>query len=73
MNPKVDAYIARSTRWPGEMAELRTVLLACGLTEELKWGKPCYVHEGKNIGPTVAKILATYVVEKGKPVSTPAK
>lgn len=31
------------------------------------------VHEGKNIGSTVAKILATYVVEKGKPVSTPAK
>ncbi|HUR19616.1 MAG TPA: cupin domain-containing protein, partial [Vicinamibacterales bacterium] len=31
------------------------------------------VHEGKNIGTTVAKILGTYVVEKGKPLSTPAK
>jgi quercetin dioxygenase-like cupin family protein len=31
------------------------------------------VHEGKNVGATVAKILATYVVEKGKPVSTPVK
>jgi uncharacterized protein YdeI (YjbR/CyaY-like superfamily) len=49
VNPKVDAYIARSTRWPEEMTELRTVLLDCGLTEELKWGKPCYVHEGRNI------------------------
>jgi len=44
----------------------------------VKAGEPFFipaglVHEGKNIGPTVAKILATYVVEKGKPVSTPAK
>ena len=31
------------------------------------------IHEGKNIGKTPAKILATYVVEKGKPVSTPVK
>ena len=31
------------------------------------------VHEGKNAGSTVAKILGTYVVEKGKPLSTPAK
>ncbi len=44
----------------------------------VKAGEPFFipaglVHEGRNIGPTVAKILATYVVEKGKPVSTPAK
>lgn len=49
-NPKVDSYIARSKQWPDEMAELRSVLLDCGLTEELKWGKPCYAHEGRNIG-----------------------
>ncbi len=49
MNPEVDAYIARSTQWPAEIAELRTVLLGCGLDEELKWGKPCYVHAGSNI------------------------
>jgi uncharacterized protein YdeI (YjbR/CyaY-like superfamily) len=49
VNPKVDAYIARSRQWPEEMTELRTVLLGSGLTEELKWGKPCYVHEGRNI------------------------
>jgi uncharacterized protein YdeI (YjbR/CyaY-like superfamily) len=48
-NPKVDAYIGRSERWRNEMAELRPVLLGCGLTEEIKWGKPCYSHEGKNI------------------------
>ena len=49
MNPKVDAYIARSERWPQEMTRLRDVLLGCGLTEELKWGKPCYAHGGANI------------------------
>ena len=49
MNPKVDAYIARSEQWPAEITELRAVLLGCGLDEELKWGKPCYVHEGSNI------------------------
>ena len=49
MNPKVDAYIARSTMWPAEMLELQNVLLGCGLTEEIKWGKPCYGEDGKNI------------------------
>ena len=49
MNPQVDAYIARSQMWPEEMTALRPILLGCGLTEEIKWGKPCYGHEGKNI------------------------
>jgi uncharacterized protein YdeI (YjbR/CyaY-like superfamily) len=49
LNPKVDAYISRSRKWPEEMSELRTVLLSSGLDEEIKWGKPCYSHEGKNI------------------------
>ncbi len=49
MNPEVDAYVARSEKWPLEMAALRPTLLGCGLTEAIKWGKPCYGHEGKNI------------------------
>ena len=49
MNPKVDAYITRSEKWPDEMTGLRPILLGCGLTEEIKWGKPCYSHEGGNI------------------------
>ena len=49
MNPKVDAYIRRSKMWPEEMAGLRPTLLGCGLTEEIKWGQPCYGHGGKNI------------------------
>ena len=49
MNTKVDAYIGRSDKWPDEMTELRSILLSSGLSEELKWGKPCYSHGGKNI------------------------
>jgi uncharacterized protein YdeI (YjbR/CyaY-like superfamily) len=49
VNPDVDAYIEQSERWPDEMTDLRPVLLSCGLTEEIKWGKPCYSHEGRNI------------------------
>ncbi len=49
MNTEVDAYVARSDKWPKEMAALRPILLSAGLTEEIKWGKPCYSHEGRNI------------------------
>ena len=49
MNPKVDAFIRRSEKWPDEMTELRPILLSGGLVEEFKWGKPCYSHEGSNI------------------------
>jgi uncharacterized protein YdeI (YjbR/CyaY-like superfamily) len=49
VNPKVDAHIRRSEKWPEEMTDLRPNLLSGGLTEEIKWGKPCYSHEGKNI------------------------
>jgi uncharacterized protein YdeI (YjbR/CyaY-like superfamily) len=45
----VDAYLASSEQWPKEAAELRGVLLGTGLDETIKWGKPCYVHEGRNI------------------------
>lgn len=48
-NPDVDRYLERSETWPDEIAALRPVLLGCGLTEQLKWSKPCYSHDGKNI------------------------
>lgn len=47
--PKVSDYIARTTRWPGEIRKLRSVLLDCGLEEGLKWGKPCYMIDGRNV------------------------
>lgn len=46
---KVDAYIGRSGQWPDEMAALRPILLKAGLHEDIKWGKPCYAHDGSNI------------------------
>lgn len=63
MNPKVDAYLTvgcgrcplmntpecKVHNWTEEMETLREIVLECGLTEELKWGVPCYTFEGNNI------------------------
>lgn len=48
-NPKVDAFVSRAKNWQGEIGALRSILLDCGLEEALKWGKPCYLYEGKNV------------------------
>jgi len=48
-NPKVDAFLEKAGSWQKEMKQLRKILLDCQLTEELKWGKPCYTHQGNNI------------------------
>jgi uncharacterized protein YdeI (YjbR/CyaY-like superfamily) len=48
-NPKVDAFLARAQQWRPEMEALRGIALSCKLTEELKWGQPCYAAEGSNI------------------------
>ncbi|TND07239.1 MAG: hypothetical protein FD123_3384 [Bacteroidetes bacterium] len=42
MNPKVDWYFSKNRKWQEETETLRTIVLDCGLTEELKWGVPCY-------------------------------
>jgi uncharacterized protein YdeI (YjbR/CyaY-like superfamily) len=63
MNPKVDAYFTSGCgrcplvntpdckvhTWQAELRKLRSILLNCGLTEELKWAHPCYTVQGKNI------------------------
>ncbi|MBA3704904.1 MAG: YdeI/OmpD-associated family protein [Bacteroidetes bacterium] len=49
MNPKVDWYFVKNEKWQKEIETLRTIVLDCGLTEELKWGCPCYTLEGSNI------------------------
>lgn len=48
-NPAIDAHISSAKAWQAEMKALRRILLDTGLTEELKWGQPCYTHEGANI------------------------
>ena len=49
MNPKVDEYLRKAKKWQQEMEKLRQISLVCGLTEELKWGKPCYTFQESNI------------------------
>jgi len=48
-NLKVDAILSRATKWREEFEALRTIVLDCQLTEELKWYQPCYTFQGKNI------------------------
>jgi len=49
MNPKVDFYFNKAGKWQEEIEQLRSVVLDCGLTEELKWGCPCYTFRKSNI------------------------
>lgn len=49
MNPKVDFYFNQATQWHEEIGHLRTIVLDCGLEEELKWGCPCYTFQKNNI------------------------
>ena len=49
MNPKVGFYFNKAKQWQEELEQLRTIVLDCGLTEELKWGVPCYTFEKRNI------------------------
>jgi uncharacterized protein YdeI (YjbR/CyaY-like superfamily) len=63
MNPQVDKYLidgcmrckyggtpqCKVRNWPNELKKLRNIVLACGLTEELKWGVPCYTFQDKNV------------------------
>ncbi|MES2284061.1 MAG: YdeI family protein [Bacteroidota bacterium] len=49
MNPKVDFYFSKAKKWQEEIEQLRMIVLSCGLTEELKWGVPCYTFKKSNI------------------------
>jgi uncharacterized protein YdeI (YjbR/CyaY-like superfamily) len=49
MNSAVDAYLGRTEKWLKEFVRLRTIVLDCGLTEEMKWGHPCYTLGNNNI------------------------
>src|SRR5688572_15997022 len=49
MNPKVEWFFVKDTQWQEAYTHLRMIALDCGLTEELRWGCPCYAHEGKNV------------------------
>ena len=49
MNAKIDLYLSKAKKWQEEMKKLRAIVLSCSLTEELKWGVPCYMFQERNI------------------------
>jgi uncharacterized protein YdeI (YjbR/CyaY-like superfamily) len=49
MNPKVDWFFNKATKWKEEVNQLRAIALDCNLEEELKWGCPCYTFEKSNV------------------------
>src|SRR5678816_3276760 len=48
MNPGVDNYL-KTSKWQKELRMLRTIILSCPLSEEVKWGKPCYTFRNRNV------------------------
>lgn len=48
-NPKIDTFLEQEKNWQEEMALIRKIILECGLSEELKWRLPCYMHDESNI------------------------
>ena len=48
-NPSTDWFFNKNSKWQKEFEQLRLIVLDCGLTEELKWGQPCYTFQKKNI------------------------
>ena len=48
-SPRVDVFLSKADKWQKELVKLRKIILECDLTEELKWGQPCYSFEGSNV------------------------
>ncbi len=44
-----DEYFETQQQWRAELKALRAILLSSALTEEIKWGAPCYTFDGKNM------------------------
>ncbi len=49
MNPRVNVFMKKELKWHDEYELLREISLATGLTEDLKWGQPCYTLNEKNV------------------------
>lgn len=74
MNPKVDFYFKKAKAWQQELEKLRTIVLECHLTEELKWGCPCYTFNKKNVVVIHAfKDYCAYLFFKGALMKDPRK
>ncbi len=74
MNPSVDFYFKKNHAWQKEIKKMREIVLGCHLTEELKWGVPCYTFEKKNIVLIhVFKEYCAFLFFKGVLMKDPAK
>lgn len=74
MNPKVDAYLAANPRWQAELTELRRIVRSSGLTENVKWGVPCYTLDGANVALLhVFKEYCAILFVKGSLLADPDK
>lgn len=74
MNPKVDRFFNKETQWQEAYAVLREIALSTGLTEELKWGHPCYTLNGKNVVLMHGfKAYCAYLLHKGALLKDPKK
>ncbi|MCX6428509.1 MAG: DUF1801 domain-containing protein [Actinobacteria bacterium] len=74
MNPRVDLYIRKATQWKPEFAALRKIALESGLTEDLKWGHPCYtLNNGNVILIHGFKYYCAYAFFKGALMKDPKK
>jgi uncharacterized protein YdeI (YjbR/CyaY-like superfamily) len=49
VNPKVDFYFDKESKWQKEIIKLRKIVLECQVNEELKWGCPCYTFQNNNV------------------------
>ncbi len=73
-NPGVDWYFQKADQWQEEIALLRKILLSTGLEEELRWGVPCYQHEGANVALIhMFKEYCAVLFHKGVLLSDPQK
>ncbi len=64
MNPKVDFYFNKAKKWQKELEQLRMIVLDCGLTEELKWGVPCYTFQTSLAGRQESNIVLIHVLKE---------
>jgi len=65
MNPKVDFYFSKAKKWQKELETLRSIVLDCNLTEELKWGAPCYTFPA-SAGRQKSNIVLIHVFKEYK-------
>ncbi len=64
MNPKVNFYFNKAKKWQKELEQLRMIVLDCGLTEELKWGVPCYTFQTCLAGRQESNIVLIHVFKE---------